>query len=302
VARPEHRYQAFGLRIHSALELPELAQARSDGAQADVTVGLGEVGEIPGGDGDWVRWDTRPDRVRMCYAGVCRIDVRGGSEIVVEELADPETAHIYVVGPALAMALAQRGDHVLHASAVAIEGRAVAFAGFSGGGKSTLAAALHERGFPLVADDVVAVRVRDGRAIAVPGYPQQKLWPSAAGALGLEVERMPRIYPQIEKRVRRVPEDFDTSALPLAVVLVLDEGEEVALEPLGGGAAALELVRHSYDLPATQAFSAPANLEAAARVAEAVPVVRLRRPWRLDALDETIDAIVTAGSGTEVPA
>jgi hypothetical protein len=302
VARPEHRYQAFGLRIHSELELPELAEARSDDTSPDVTVCLGDVGEIPGGDGDWVRWEAEPDRVRMCYAGVCRVDVRGGGEIVVEELEDPETSHIYVVGPALAMALAQRGEHVLHASAVAIEGRAVAFAGFSGGGKSTLAAALHDRGFPLVADDVVAVRVRDGRAIAVPGYPQQKLWPAAAGALGLDVGRLPRVYPEIDKRVRRLSEDFDTSALELSAVLVLSEGPEVALEPMSGAAAALELVRHSYDLPATHTFAAPANLEAAARVAEAVPVARLRRPWRLDALDETIDAIVTAGSGREVPA
>jgi hypothetical protein len=66
--------------------------------------------------------------------------------------------------------------------------------------------------------------------------------------------------------------------------------------------AAVELVRNTYDLPATKAFSAPANLEAATRVAEAVPVARLRRPWRLDALDETVDAIVTTASGTEVPA
>ncbi len=53
--------------------------------------------------------------------------------------------------------LALRGETVLHASAVAIDGAAVAFVGQSGRGKSTIAALLCVAGAELVTDDVLTV-------------------------------------------------------------------------------------------------------------------------------------------------
>jgi HPr kinase/phosphorylase len=59
---------------------------------------------------------------------------------------------------------AAAGPAVLHASAVAWEGRGLLILGPSGSGKSTLALALMALGCDLVADDRTALR-RDGRAI-----------------------------------------------------------------------------------------------------------------------------------------
>ncbi|MBA3735458.1 MAG: hypothetical protein H0W90_09740 [Actinobacteria bacterium] len=49
------------------------------------------------------------------------------------------------------------GYEVLHASAVLVNGGAVAFCGFTGVGKSTIASALSARGFELWADDAIAL-------------------------------------------------------------------------------------------------------------------------------------------------
>ncbi len=64
-----------------------------------------------------------------------------------------------VLAQVLPLAAVLRGYDVLHASAVALGGSAVAFMGASGTGKTTLAIRIVARGAPLVTDDVLAIEV-----------------------------------------------------------------------------------------------------------------------------------------------
>jgi serine kinase of HPr protein (carbohydrate metabolism regulator) len=57
-------------------------------------------------------------------------------------------------------------SETVHASCVAIDGRAVLIAGRSGRGKSDLSMRLIDRGATLVSDDYVIVRRKDGRLLA----------------------------------------------------------------------------------------------------------------------------------------
>lgn len=59
-------------------------------------------------------------------------------------------------------------SETLHASCVAIGGRAVLIEGRSGAGKSDLALRLIDRGATLVSDDYTLVRRVDGRLVAAP--------------------------------------------------------------------------------------------------------------------------------------
>jgi hypothetical protein len=74
-----------------------------------------------------------------------------------------------LIGQVLPLVSALHGLEVLHASAAAIDGRACAFSGVPGAGKSTLAVNLGLNGAPLLSDDVIALRVEGGRVIAEPG-------------------------------------------------------------------------------------------------------------------------------------
>ena len=74
-----------------------------------------------------------------------------------------------VLAQVLPLAAVLRGMHVLHASAVALAGRAVAFMGRSGVGKTTLAGRIVAHGARLMTDDVLAVddvQVRSGPTAA----------------------------------------------------------------------------------------------------------------------------------------
>lgn len=84
--------------------------------------------------------------------------------------ADPAEVAAMLIATALPAALWLQGRYVLHAAAVRLPGRAaaIAIAGPSGIGKSTLAAALVARGAALLADDSVALD-DDGLASGLPG-------------------------------------------------------------------------------------------------------------------------------------
>jgi hypothetical protein len=69
-----------------------------------------------------------------------------------------------VLAQALPLASVLRGMEVLHASAVCLDGRAVAFLGRSGAGKTTLATRLLARGARLLTDDVLALTT-DGASV-----------------------------------------------------------------------------------------------------------------------------------------
>lgn len=74
-----------------------------------------------------------------------------------------------VLAQVLPLAAALQGLEVLHASAVAVDGRVLAFTGGSGAGKTSTALHTVRRGGTLVTDDVLAMELRDGVPVAFPG-------------------------------------------------------------------------------------------------------------------------------------
>ena len=135
-----------------------------------------------------------------------------------------EDTSIYLLGPVLGFVLRLRGIACLHASTVAIGGRAIAFAGPAEAGKSTLAAAFATLGHPVLADDVTALVGLGGGICVVPAYPQVRLWPDAVALMYGSADALPRLTPTWDKRALDLSDGgrFQREPLPLAVVYVLD--------------------------------------------------------------------------------
>jgi len=299
------RYVAYGLRIESALALPELmpltqmaAGAESFGDEYDVTVTVGVVPAVDPtavdmGEDQW----RLGDRVWLGYPGVCRILVDQGRSIVVDPVdgVEERVVRLYILGNAIGTLLHQRGNLVLHAGAVAVEGVAVAFVGFSRAGKSTMTATMVARGHVPIADDVVAVEIdAQGQPIVRFGFPQLKLHPDSASALPFPEATLSPLHPDFAKLGHQVPVASTPSACPLGAVYVLEfTGEdEPSIERLRPTKAMLELIRHSYaakmlkDRAGHDRPASTVHFDQVATLAAAIPVSRLQRPKRLPDLQE----------------
>ena len=101
-------------------------------------------------------------------------------------------------------------SETLHASCVALEGRAVLITGISGSGKSDLSLRLLDRGFTLVSDDQTIVRKQGGKLIAsAPSTITGKLEIRGVGIVTMDtVGDVPvALLVELTSDVQRLPDD-----------------------------------------------------------------------------------------------
>lgn len=147
-------------------------------------------------------------------------------------------------------------SETLHASCVAIDGRAILLHGRSGSGKSDLALRLIDRGARLVSDDYTVVRrVGDGLVASPPANIAGRIEVRGIGIVPMPaLETAPvALMALLDELVERMPEDQPATrlvaGLPLPVIALaaLEASApiklELALERFGVGAADKGLVR-----------------------------------------------------------
>lgn len=162
---------------------------------------------------------------------------------------DPALLESMAVGPLFSFLVWLRGGQALHASAVLVDGQAVAFCGVTGAGKSTTAAQFVRLGHPLITDDVMAWRWEANACLVQTGPTRVKLWPDSAAIVQSEaVGDLPRVYGQVDKRIVNLPADapLASTGYPLNCIHLLTPGAEPARD-LSAAEAFVALKEHCRD-------------------------------------------------------
>ena len=207
----------------------------------------GAVGEIL--DDDLVYLDHHLQIARGAFLfrspGNVRFLYRRGSGLVID-LPGPgamEECRLYLQGTVFGIVAWLNGMLPLHASCVAADGRAVAFTADSGGGKSTLAAALAGRGFQHVCDDTLVLEPGDAEVIGHADGKPLKLWDDAYRLV--DAERREDISFVPGKSFAQARNKQQTPVV-LSDLVFLEYGETVELVPITGAEKAVRLPETFY--------------------------------------------------------
>ncbi len=205
---------------------------------------------------------------------------------------------IQLLGIVLALWLERHQVPTLHASVIVVNGRAIAFLGAPGRGKTTLATALIASGHELLVDDLVATRVVGDHVLVQPGYPMLRLWPEQADHFVGGHAAFAKMHPTYDKRLVPIGRGFGTfckEEMPLARIFLPARGRtdrEVSFLPVPSGEALLTLVANSFLHEAVNRLGmAGPRLQALSAVLSRTRLQVLRYPNGLDRLPDVIAAI-----------
>ena len=314
----EYTYQLYGLRVRLSRPLSGLMPA--DGPEPiDLQIDL---------DGDgYNRFETLPKELwyasrkdrygnfahvwKLAGDAFYRFRYSDGADFVIDRSGSriwaswppaltEEDIFTYLTGHILAFTLGLRGYLCLHASAVAVDDRAVALIAPGGGGKSTTAAVFARLGFTVITDDILVLAPRDDAYWAQPGYPRINLWPASITALTGISEDLPRIVPQSASYTKRYLDltrgwsRFQQKPLQLAAFYTgesIPPSRQPSITGVSAKNAMMVLASQLYRFPLIGRADLKKEFEHLANLATRIPLRSIafhRKLRRIDVLCQTI--------------
>jgi hypothetical protein len=232
-----------------------------------------------------VLWQAAPNRLLIAVPEVARYLVEAGQRISIEAAPNSSEANVnqFLRMTPFAALLYQRNRLAFHAAAAANEHGAILLAGDSGAGKSTLLAALLQRDWQLLADDLSPVDLDDHNRLMVwPTFAEVRLWPDAQGQLSpIDLQARSDLLSPIAQPLRAI---YWLSVHTRPTVEVSKLASAECFQKLG------TLLYNSHIADAL--LDRTAYFRLATILAPAIPVWQLRRPrgsWSVPQLIEEIE-------------
>lgn len=252
-----------------------------------------------------IQWGIVPDHLEAaCYGnesfevsatqfllkvqGVANFWVRDGRDITVElhSGGDPRNLEVFLLGSCLGALLQQRGRFILHASAVVGPNGVTALLAPSGRGKSTLAAWLNLRGYPLFCEDLCSLEISATGVTAWNSASPLKLWQNSLQALHLNNTDLEPVRPGLQRYFWSASQE-KRGRLPLHQICLLRRWNETCtaarhLAPQDSLAAILRNRYRSQYLRHNQL--AQRSFLQSTQLANQIPILEITRPNAGDSL------------------
>ena len=307
---PPYRYRLYGnsIKSHWPLPLAESSNPTSDPVElveappsffAEVAREVAEKPKVA----DWY-FETclRDGSIYLRWSGMFEFLVSADGHLVtacLERECSYEALMTYLLGQVLSFVLIKRGLDPLHCTAVLVNGGVVGILGDSGYGKSSLAAAFLDSGYPIVTDDLLVIQERNSNLSVYPGIPRIKLFPEIANVfLGSKCMGTP-MNPITNKLI--IPLD-DTQAYrelaPLKRLYVLTrparavKSKRVTMRLLSRRLTLVALLRSAFNSFLVDRARLQKQFDLYGRIASTVPVKMIRYARTVTAAPTARDAIL----------
>lgn len=288
-------YRAFGLNIDSALEFPELYPG-SGSPDVQINIATPETVLYPCEHRNSYA-EATPEHFFLKIDKISHYLVTGGSTITLLPLttANPFDVRLYVLGTCFGVLLLQRNILPLHGCAVATPRGGIIICGDSGIGKSTLAAALGQKGYGIISDDVCAIVQKHNRCILYPSYPQIKLSPDSISHLNLNCDELTQDV-ETKKFYYPIHEKYHPRFIELHSIIVLKTSRSSTIEhkELHGVEKYTILAHNTYRSQYIRGLNKQEqHFNNCSIVCQQVAVHQLQRPSNISTLKQLTDFIIS---------
>ncbi len=235
-------YHAFGLNISSEIELLGMTEG-SKLDKSHVEIIIGEI-HLPPHEGSF-KYLVEQNDAYLWWDDIGKVKVTNGKKITIDPI-DENQIIPYILGPIMAILLHQRGFLVLHGSAVNISNVASALLGYAGIGKSTIAMNLYKKGYPLITDDLLAIKFdEEGKPLIYPGYFHLRLSNDSYKDIK-DSTYIPKCITTITgKAFCEASQGFSTDPIRLREIYLLKNGDKIGITSADSQKDLLDLIRHS---------------------------------------------------------
>lgn len=219
--------------------------------------------------------------------GIFEVDAHQ-STIGIPTTSDSIRREMLTLGTPLALLIGHHGDLALHAAGLVPSDKAILLTGTGGAGKSTLTAAALARGWRILGDDLVRVRVAP-TVSAFQGPAVARVREPAMAFLDLgHVSQMGRAAGKVLLTPAPSPE-YRSNSIDVGAVVIVGYGTLPAISEVAPHAALPQLWKQSFYLPDDSARESCFSLLAS--LVDSVPVMQLHYPHRPDALAPALDLL-----------
>jgi hypothetical protein len=290
-------YTAYGLGIASQIPLPELMSKKVNIDAVLLLKSFGKSHELPkkrnnNNSLNFIYYS--PQDICFTWNGEPLFRVKNGKEIIVnsETYINNVLFRSLILGQGMGVLLHQRGHLILHCSGVEINGGVVAFGGWPQDGKSTIVAALNKKGYPLVVDDVLAIKFDSkNKPLVLPGFPRIKLYEDVIEYMADETDTFEKIHPELKKFSYTAINKFKLTTLPLKIIYLLKKSNKNEITTNSSPDMLIDLIRQSYTIHLFDKNERSQNLHQCANLLKSTPLKQLKRDQSLEMLPQLTQII-----------